>query len=227
MAIDVGANVGNHAVGAARQVGRHGLVLAIEPNPEVYWELLNAVRGARVVALPFAASDKNGWVDLHVPLSERGAMEAQLGSIAPRGPDAQNETLQLTVPAVRLDDVVPADWEVSAMKIDVEGHEAAVLEGARVILTRWHPRLIVEIEQRHLGANRTVDEVVETVCALGYRCGAITRTGVMPWPQFDVERDQLQWLTGSAGTSIRAGAPYVNNFTFWRDANTDRKSAFT
>ncbi len=64
----------------------------------------------------------------------------------------------------RLDDFDFDD--VDLIKIDVEGHEAKVIEGAEKTIRRTTPVLIVEIEQRHL--NRPMEEVLDQIVELGY-----------------------------------------------------------
>jgi hypothetical protein len=51
------------------------------------------------------------------------------------------------VPALRLDDY--ALDRVGFIKIDVEGHELAVLKGAEATIRGSMPSLLVEIEERH------------------------------------------------------------------------------
>jgi hypothetical protein len=53
------------------------------------------------------------------------------------------------------------------IKIDVEGHEWAVLKGAKETLSRLRPMCLVEIEQRH-HEHTPIQEIVSWVEALGY-----------------------------------------------------------
>jgi hypothetical protein len=50
----------------------------------------------------------------------------------------------IEVDVVRLDDVVPPDARVAFVKIDVEGGELGVLEGARTLLARHRPVVVFE-----------------------------------------------------------------------------------
>lgn len=214
IAIDVGANVGNHALAAARSVGLRGFVLALEPHPAVYRELVNGVRGSRVVPINIAASKAQGTVDLEIPIDSNGRDLAQLASLSPRI-DTPYSTRVVRVQALRLDDLVPPSPPVSVIKIDVEGHERSVVEGAERLILEYRPDLILEIEQRHLGVSETVQDVVESICALGYSVAAITKTGLISYDDFDVHRDQLQWLQ-QPGNDLgrRAAESYINNFVF-------------
>lgn len=50
----------------------------------------------------------------------------------------------VSVPAVKLDDVIPADRSISILQLDVEGHERAALAGAARLIRRCKPILILE-----------------------------------------------------------------------------------
>ncbi len=73
----------------------------------------------------------------------------------------------VAVPMRRLDDYANAVEPVGCIKIDVEGHEEAVLRGAAGILLRDHPSLIIEIEERH--KTGSVAAVNHFLLGLGYR----------------------------------------------------------
>jgi FkbM family methyltransferase len=118
LAVDVGAHVGYFTGLLATRAQR---VVAFEPNPDLHRLIEeNAGRwaGAKVTVDRRAVSNVTGVATLHVP---RGAGNDGLATLeAGSGDDEQVET-------VRLDDAI--DGEISVLKIDVEGHELAVLEG--------------------------------------------------------------------------------------------------
>lgn len=209
VAIDVGASVGNFAAAIGRRVGPSGQVLALEPNPDVYAELVRSTWGTNVVALNLAASKGAGLATLAVPAS--GAEQhAPLGTLQP----LTGETSTYAVRCVPLDHLVELHRPVSLIKIDVEGHERAVVAGARETIDRHGPALVVEIEARHTSpevVNQTVDEIVD----LGYVCTPLSGFGIMRWEDFDVEVNQSRHLT-SDGAQILPGheQSYVNNFLF-------------
>ncbi|MDP9002729.1 MAG: FkbM family methyltransferase [Myxococcota bacterium] len=78
----------------------------------------------------------------------------------------------LAVKAVRLDDVVPHDRELTFLKVDVEGHEPDVLAGAQGTLRR-SPRGLVMFEQNPGQALRAVAILRE----IGWRSFLIDSTG--------------------------------------------------
>lgn len=83
--------------------------------------------------------------------------------------DRPNETDTLiTVRTERLDDVLPPDFQVDMLKIDVEGGELLVLEGARATLRRCKPVVIFE---HGLGASEMYGSTPDKVFDLLQDCG--------------------------------------------------------
>ncbi len=141
---DVGANTGVISLLAARH--GTGRVLACEPssiNRVLLARNINAnpALAARIDILDAAVSDEDGEADLGSSGSES---EFQL-----QRPDvAQWETVSATerVRTVRLDTLIATGYAPPGLiKIDVEGAEALVLAGARALLTRTRPVLVVEV----------------------------------------------------------------------------------
>ncbi|MFC7612775.1 FkbM family methyltransferase [Actinokineospora soli] len=101
-----------------------------------------------------AVSDTAGSGVLYVPDTGRGteavaSMAAEVGSAVP-------------VATTTIDHIAPPD--VSLIKLDVEGMEAAALRGAASVLSERSPVLLVELEYRR----SPVDEVVDLLADHGY-----------------------------------------------------------
>lgn len=152
--VDVGANVGLYSLLAASVGGVR--VTAFEPDD-----------GARRRAA--ANIGRNGFVPTVELRPEavgaapaRSSFSVGLGPenrLVRDGPGGPSSTRLRTVDIVALDDVV--DGPVALVKIDVEGEELAVLDGAERLLRRSHPVVIVE-------ANAP-DALSERLASLGYR----------------------------------------------------------
>ena len=137
LSIDVGAHVGLYTCELVR-LCRH--VLALEPNPDSARVLRRLCPEARIIVA--AASSRAGRATLHIPDREPG-----LGTVELENPVATRACRRLAVERVTLDSIV--DRPVGFIKIDVEGHEMEVLKGARTILERDRPNILVEAEERH------------------------------------------------------------------------------
>jgi FkbM family methyltransferase len=145
--LDVGANVGSHTLAFSKAVGPGGLVLSFEPQPMVFGLLaVNVVENnaANVLAFNAGVGNAAGWIDLpninYAKPNNYGAM--QLGSYVA---NAGKEINRTPVPVHRLDDLKAAA-SADVIKIDVEGMEAAVLEGARGLIAKSRPIMMVENE---------------------------------------------------------------------------------
>jgi FkbM family methyltransferase len=139
--VDVGANVGVHTVRMARLAGQDGEVIAIEPDPDVMRRArhnvtLNELVNVRLVQA--AASYQRGETSLYRP--------GQWDTNRARASLLHHSYLTgttVTVPVVTVDDVC-GDSRVALIKIDVEGHEDAVVRGAARIIDRDAPAVIFE-----------------------------------------------------------------------------------
>lgn len=145
-AVDVGANVGFFSVMMARELpGRR--VLAVEPTPGALARLhgnlaRNGVAG-QVVVVEGAAAAASGHFDLSV--IEGREEYASLGPLV-HSAIAGSAHQTVRVSTTPLDDLVEAQGlEPGFLKIDVEGAEAAVLQGAARTLAQHRPVVMAEI----------------------------------------------------------------------------------
>lgn len=143
-ALDVGANRG---VWTWHMVRLGARVHAFEPNPALAAWLRAAVPAAAVHAV--ALSDAEGEVELRIPVVEGVGRHAQATVEADNlFRDRACERVEtVRVPRRPLDAFGLED--VRFVKIDVEGHELAVLRGARETLARCRPVILYEAEERH------------------------------------------------------------------------------
>ncbi len=134
--VDIGANIGNHSLYAARYLGAR--VIPFEPNPPAYHLLIanllaNGLQGRFDLShLGFGVGDKaeGGYA-----MEQR---ERNLGGarMLPGAGSVQ----------VRSGDHMLADCKPDLIKIDVEGMEIKVLSGLAAVIARARPWLIVEVD---------------------------------------------------------------------------------
>lgn len=119
--VDVGANMGAYTILACAAVGARGY--AFEPVPSTYTRLLENIRlnhlDGRVKCVNKGVAACAGWIDF---TSDADAMNHAL---APGERDRNTVSVEVTSLDTDL-----ADERPSILKIDVEGYEALVLEGA-------------------------------------------------------------------------------------------------
>jgi FkbM family methyltransferase len=185
VAIDIGANLGEWTVPLARAVGAAGRVLAVEPAPRSAAALdktlaANALR--QVETLCCAIGDEDGVVDFAVPLVTSARSDTGSAHVGPGS--AGHETLR--VPVRRLDPLlVERGYErIDLIKIDVEGHERRVLDGAAAALARFRPALVVETGHEAEGERAAI---ADRLAGLGYRIvGILLDHGMADadWPAY-------------------------------------------
>ena len=132
--VEVGAHIGTHTVPIARLAGPWGRVYAFEPQRKIYRELhhnlaLNGINNA--VALPFAVGAGETRIIEMNPAT--GGNEGGTG--VGRGGDRAE---------LRALDGFGFE-RVSLLKIDVEGYENEVIEGAVDTIRRNRPVIVLEI----------------------------------------------------------------------------------
>jgi FkbM family methyltransferase len=137
-AIDVGANQGVFAYARAGIADR---VVAFEPNPD-YASFARWMLRGRAEVHEFAISDRPGRAALHVPLSDDGMVLHLAGNLKNTHAQFRNErTYEVEVRT--LDGFGLTD--VRFIKADVEGSEREVLDGARSIVARDRPVILLEL----------------------------------------------------------------------------------
>lgn len=173
-AIDVGAQYGDYALLASARVGPHGVVHAFEPQESVRAVLEENVRmnGLTHVHLHgHAVADFEGEADLD--LMER--VETGSASLVPTGtrPPARSSRVRVR----RLDDVIGEieAARVTAIKVDVEGAEAAVLRGAEELLRTARPGVMFEVNGLTVGANGYGCEAERLLRKQGYDIYGLAR----------------------------------------------------
>jgi FkbM family methyltransferase len=143
--LDIGANVGLYSIAVARHFPGARMI-ACEPVPRTYECLkLNAAENApNVSVLPIAVSTKDGTAQMN--FSERFAAGSHMTSIGSLVNVENMGDTEVTV-SVRSVDSLVAELElprVDLIKIDVEGYELDVLEGASNTLARFQPMAQIE-----------------------------------------------------------------------------------
>lgn len=137
--VDAGANRGTYTYFLSK-LSRH--VYAYEPNPAMRW-ILQRSAGRNVSVLPMALSDRTGTAEFAVPKKQttfrNNAGSLEVAQLANDSPDL----VRFPVSIARLDDQGVTD--VGFIKIDVEGHEREVLAGARQVIERDRPVLLIEM----------------------------------------------------------------------------------
>ena len=175
VALDVGANIGVHTIEWARAMDGWGRVLAVEPQPRVFYALAGNIalnNCFNADALHAACTAEPG--EVRVPLLDHRS-HASFGSL-PLRPSSNvadvGQTVDYSQAATAAVAGVPIDRlglaRLDLLKVDVEGMEAEVLQGAASTLASCRPAIFVEYV--YAGWDRLAD-VLEPLGYLFFRSG--------------------------------------------------------
>ena len=169
-----------------------GVHYAFEPLPHLFSALEAKYAAAKRVHLYRAAlSEAAGTSSFQHVVTNPG-----YSGLRKRRYDRPDEdVVEIEVKVLRLDDVLPAELTIRLLKIDVEGAELGVIEGAREMLSRCRPYVVFE---HGLGAADHYGTRPETVYDVLTDCGL----------QLSLMSD---WLA-SNGTQTLSRAAFVNEF---------------
>ena len=180
--IDAGANVGEITLIAAKQVGPTGRVIAFEPMPAFADRLENnvALNGFQnVTVMRLGLSDAPGEAPIFVSSSSYadGTHHDGLATLFPSG---GRTTSAATIPLARLDDLLSAGQtgRVDIIKMDIEGGELSALRGARSLLLRDGPSIILEVGRETCrAAGYEMEDILRLLDEFGYTYSRIGRKG--------------------------------------------------
>lgn len=150
--IDVGANYGMYTLGAAKRLGPRGRVIAFEPDARSVVLLEQNVRlnhfERQVDCVGACVGDHDGTTDFFA------AIDPSFSGIHDTGRSVTST--HLTLPVRTLDSILAelGATQVSLVKIDVEGAEWEVLQGAQQALANSDPVIMLEISRKNLDDER-------------------------------------------------------------------------
>jgi FkbM family methyltransferase len=162
--LDVGANYGLYTALAASIVRRFGRLYAFEGNPQVFKSLQRTIianqlfHNTNVTVVNLLVSDKSGRGVLHYRADQLGG--GRMGGVGQACVEVDMTTI---------DDFLPDDLAVDLVKIDVEGHEPAVIRGMeRTIARSPNIRLIIEFVDTLLVDALKPDDFIDYIRGLGF-----------------------------------------------------------
>lgn len=197
IAIDVGANQGIYTYYMAKFARE---VVAFEPNVDLLASLMK-VANENVQLQAAALSDVHGDSMMRIDPTNNG-----LSTIEQRNDfhiaNPTVDAVQRNVSTRTLDSFEFGD--VSLIKIDVEGHEEAVVQGARETINRSKPVLIIESEDQHnTGAPRRISGMLGE---LGYRGFFVRNRRLCDFGELKAKETDPR--------NYRTKLRYINNFIF-------------
>jgi FkbM family methyltransferase len=205
--VDVGAHKGEYTDAVLDAFGAKARIHCFEPNPERFARLSERFAGGSTVTChEIALSRASGLGSLHLDQagSPRGSLEADTHRISGHPIQASME-VQLTTLDTAADKL--GLTHVDLLKIDVEGHETAVLEGCAGLLRRQAVEVVqFEFGQANLASRTYLRDFFELL-GPGFTFFRIGPRGLRQLeydPKLEIFSWETNYLAVAAGTSIAA-----------------------
>lgn len=170
---DIGAHIGYHTLNFAHRLNQKGRVFSFEPHP-LHLERIEANLSHNadlldfVTLMPVALCNSTGDLEFYCTESvEEGGSSASFieGASTSRPRSNYTEYQAIVVEAARLDDLIAAGkcLPPDLMKIDVEGAESLVIEGALATIGMYKPLVLIEVH-----SPRNMLQVTTMLASIGY-----------------------------------------------------------
>ena len=176
--LDIGANIGAHTLPLAKMVGDTGKVIAFEPTDYAFGKLkknlsLNGALASRVTAIQaLLVGTLSEEIPEAIPSSWPLERISDKEGVSHPIHGGTFNSLSGAVP-IRLDDWFEKNSvdRIDFIKMDVDGYEIGVLEGASQTLAKHHPVIVMEFapyifEER----GRKFSELVDFLRGHNYAC---------------------------------------------------------
>jgi FkbM family methyltransferase len=199
-AIDIGANIGIYSYSFSKYCKK---VDSFEPVSEITRMLKQyAEQSKNIKIYNVGLSNKSSRENIHIPYVD-GTNIPNIGLASLN--DFGVECKKIEIEICKLDDYSFVD--VGIIKIDVEGHEYQVLEGAEKTIRKYKPFILIEIEQRHL-VDRPMNDTFDLINSFGYRGYFFHNKKKYSIDDFIYEVHQKPYLNDIYSEN------YINNFIF-------------
>lgn len=171
--LDIGANIGAHTLLLAKLTGETGRVIAFEPTDYAFSKLLknrslNPDLAGHIQGMQYMLVDSDTQESTAPPLysswplrDDEDLHKLHQGRLMTTS-GASTKTLDSVILSIGLD-------RVDYIKLDIDGFECGMLRGARKVLTRWHPLIIMELAPYLLAEQgASLEELIRLLKEYGY-----------------------------------------------------------
>ena len=204
---DIGANIGQYLYMAEMATSVDN-IYGFEPNKDLSRRL--KVLFPKLHIENIALSNSNGNASFKIPLKKKIEIHTRGTLNTSFIDDNEDDSKVISVKTKTLDSFFEEKKinRIDLIKVDVEGYERYIIEGAKRTLNTYSPKIIVEIEQRHHQA--PLDDIIKEIEALNYKCYYldVETKEIVSFENFSLEKHQNM-------DNHAINRNYVNNFLFF------------
>jgi FkbM family methyltransferase len=206
--IDIGANLGQYLYVTEKIVNKKN-IHAFEPHPALNKRLAKIFKGINIH--PFAISNNNENTTFKIPFLKDREIHTR-GTLKTDYIDSIATTYKLIdVKVVKLDSIASKLnlQKNSFIKIDVEGAEIEVIEGANETIKIYKPIMLIEIEQQH-HKDSIFSLISKIETSLHYKCYYFdTQEQLLKGDIHQQNIHQIQFISNHGLNRL-----FINNFIF-------------
>lgn len=179
--LDIGANIGEVTLLAAKKVGQNGQVYAFEPMDNLTNKLSFHVQKNQLSQVYLQNCALGNKCDSKVPIyfgKKESESNDGLGSLyRTQGTESPAQYIKLTTMDVWVAEH-PQITNIDLVKIDIEGAELSCLQGGLKTLSKFKPKIIIEIQNFSSGqAGYKATDIIDLLAELGYEFYRIESAG--------------------------------------------------
>lgn len=172
-------------------------VYSFEANPLLHETLKKSLKDKKNVTLEnIAISSNTGETNIRIPIRNKALdyknyeekYELGLATIHNENTLENKEIHEIEIKKIRLDDY-SFNHPISFIKIDVEGHEKEIIDGATNLISYHKPYLLIEIEERH--TNKPIHQIISDINAIGYECFILNKLNLKLSNVIDLNIDTI------------------------------------
>jgi len=203
---DIGANVGYFTLVAATALANRGQIIAFEPGKNAYARLTENISlnpYGNIQTYPVAVSDKEGEAVLHV---SGDIADSSASLFLSGGGQAGHEVCR----TVAIDQFLTAEnlRPPTLIKLDAEGAELAVLQGAKGLISQSPPMFLMEMEEKTLkAASASKAAIRQFLSGYGYRAAHLRKGRWYATTDLDLVKGRnIFWFNPEVETHRRKAA---------------------
>ena len=168
--LDIGANIGAYSFYISKFISNlGGKCIGFEPREDTWLRLVKNVQAPNFKSERYACSSTNGNAEIYLPPSHGQSSLVKM----PEFEGVKTEKVE----TITLDSYCKANTlkNITFIKIDVEGYEFEVLDGAKLTITNHRPLILCESENRHLhNMGKSTEELIAKIVSFDYRVFVIS-----------------------------------------------------